>query len=112
MLNILYFAVFGYLFLGAFYSLFLAYACIQDIGWSKVPLFGKVCVLPIGVVFYLMDLFFNATVGSLVFLQAPTIKTATFSMRLKANIDGPDGWRKRWSALFVDHFLLPFTKNY
>lgn len=107
-----YIAVGSYLFLGAFYALFLAYACIQDIGWSKVPLFGKVCVLPIGVVFYLMDLVFNATVGSLVFLQAPTIKTATFSMRLKHNIETAEGWRQRWSALFVDHFLLPFTRNY
>lgn len=111
-MNLIYMAIFSYLFLGVFYSLFLAYSAIQNMGWSKVPLFGKVCILPIGVTFWLMDVLFNATVGSLVFWQLPTMKTSTFSMRLKANIDGPEGWRKHWSAAFVNSFLLPFTRNY
>jgi hypothetical protein len=105
-------AVYAYLFLGVFYSLFLAYASVQNIGWSRVPLFGKVCILPVGAAFYAMDVAFNCTVGSLVFLQLPTMKTSTLSMRLKNNIETGDGWRKRWAALFVDNFLLPFARNY
>ena len=102
----------AYLFLGVFYSLFLAYASVQNIGWDKVPLFGKVCVLPVGAFFFCMDVAFNVTFGSLIFLQAPTMKTNTLSKRLAANIAGPDGWRKRLSTVFVDNFLLPFTRNY
>ena len=104
--------LFAYCYLCIFYAGFQAYASIQNVGWSKVPMFGKVCLLPVGMCFWFLDVMFNATMGSLVFLQLPTMKTSTLSMRLKANIEGPDGWRKRWSALFVDHFLLPFTKSY
>ena len=105
-------ALYAYAFLAVFYTCFQAYASIQNVGWSKVPMFGKVCLLPVGVCFWMMDVLFNTTVGSLVFLQLPTMKTSTLSMRLAANIAGPDGWRKRWSSLFVDQFLLPFTQKY
>ena len=103
--------VYGYGFLAIFYTCFMAYASIQNVGWSRVPKFGKVCLLPVGVIFYVMDLVFNAF-ATLIFLQLPTMKTSTLSLRLKANIAGPDGWRKRWSSLFVGQFLLPFTSRY
>ncbi len=112
MISLVYDTIAAYLFLGFFYALFLSYASIQDIGWSKVPMFGKVCLLPIGALFYCMDVAFNTTVGSLVFLQLPTVNTLTLSKRLANNIATSHGWRQRWSALFVDHFLLPFTRNY
>ena len=104
--------VYAYAFLAIFYSFFMAYASIQNVGWSKVPLFGKVCLLPVGVCFWVMDVCFNATFGTLIFLQLPTMKTSTLSMRLAANIAGSDGWRKKLATAFVDHFLLPFTKSY
>lgn len=102
----------AYVYLILFYTFFLAYASIQNVGWAKVPAVGKALLLPVGVVFYVMDVAFNITFGTLIFFQAPTIKTVTLSMRLKANINGPDGWRKTISSGFVNHFLLPFTQSY
>jgi len=111
-MTIVKFVLAAYVFLGLFYTCFLAYASIQNVGWSKVPLFGKVCLGWIGVAFLMMDVLFNVTFGSLIYWQLPTVKTLTLSKRSAANIAGPDGWRKTLATSFVDHFLLPFTKAY
>jgi len=105
-------ALFAYVFLGLFYAGFLAYASIMNVGWSKIPLFGKLCLWWIGVVFLAADVGFNVSIGTLIFLQFPTLQTLTLSKRSAANISIGTGWRSKLATAFVSHFLLPFTKSY
>ena len=103
-----------YLFLGLFYFGFLSYSAVQEHGgWAGLPLIGKIC-LPIPFLcFLLMDYFANLTLGSLIFLQWPTIKTATFSVRCKTLIDGePTTWRGLRANKIVNSILIKYTKHY
>jgi hypothetical protein len=106
--------VFAYAYLCLFYFGFLAYASLMNRGgWTKLTLEGKVFAgLPF-LAFGLLDVVFNVTVGSLLFLQLPTAKTLTLSKRMKSNIDtAPGTWRGKLAAVIVGRDLLPFTKDY
>jgi hypothetical protein len=103
-----------FIYVYVFYCGFLMYASVMNVGWGKLPLFLKVVLAPVGSVFLLMDIAFNLTVGSLLFLQLPPTWTPpTLSMRMAHNIAAvPTTWRGKLSALIVNNLLLPFTKDY
>lgn len=101
-----------------FYLGFLIYAEIMNYGWTKLPLFLKILLVPPGVVFLVMDAFFNATAGIALFLQLPTKTTWTLSKRMAANIQAGPGvtnrqkWQFWFSSLIVNNMLIRFTKFY
>ena len=64
-------ALFAFLYVYIFYCGFLMYSSVVNRGWVKLPLFLKIILTPVGVVFLTMDVAFNVTVGTLVFLQLP-----------------------------------------
>lgn len=106
-------ALYLFAFLYLFYCGFLIYAAVMNVGWTKLPLFLKIILTPVGVVFLLADVSFNLSVGTLLFLQLPPGGTWTLSMRMAWNIKNvPATWRGKLSLAIVSNLLLPFTANY
>jgi len=108
MAAILYLVVYVYI----FFCLFLMYASVMNAGWAKLSLLLKILLAPVGVVFLLIDVAFNISAGTVLFLQWPTRTTLTLSKRMAQNIAIGTGWRKTLSSLIVDNLLLPFTADY
>jgi hypothetical protein len=103
--------IYGYIAL--FYFGFLAYAAVQDHGgFGKIPLVGKLFLWWIFFIFLLMDVIFNVTAGTLIFIQLPSTKTLTLSKRMSALISSGEGWRKSLASKIVNTFLLPYTSRY
>ena len=94
-----------------FWLMFLIYASAINAGWTKLPLLPRVLFSPIGVIFLIVDVVVNLTLGTVLFLQLPSLQTLTLSKRMANNI-ATVTWRGRLSALIVNNLLLPFTKNY
>ncbi len=96
-----------------FYCGFLMYSSVVNRGWAKLPLFLKIILTPVGVIFLLMDVAFNAIVGTLLFLQLPGPGRWTLSMRMAGWISHPEpSYRKTLALFIVSNFLLPFTADY
>ena len=98
----------------AFYLGFLMYSAVMNHGWGKLPLFLKIILIPPGLIFGAMDIFFNYTFAIPLFgWQLPTRETFTLSKRMSANIKtGTPGWKFMLSKSVVDNGLLPFTPYY
>lgn len=94
-----------------FYLLFLVYAAAAP-KWSTLPIWPKLLLLPIGVVFYVLDVCFNVIIGSLLFLQLPTMKTSTLTKRMAANKSVAYGWRKTLATWICGNLLDPFAQGH
>src|SRR5271165_3459530 len=101
-----------FLYVYVFYLGFLMYASVMNAGFKNLPLFVKALLVPPGIVFLLMDVLFNITLGTILFFQLPTKATITLSKRMSSNIATGSGWRFKLSSLIVNNLLLPFTKQY
>ena len=103
-------------FVYAFWLMFVVYSACINTGWSKLPLFPKVLLAPVGLVFMAMDVAFNLTAGSLLFLQLPTLTrwppSWTLSVRLARLVKSDTTWRGKLASVIVRNLLLPFTANY
>lgn len=64
---------------------------------------------PIFLVGYLLDIFVQVTVMSLLFLELP--KEWTVTGRLKRHLYGSLGWREKIAAWFCHHLLNTFDPN-
>ena len=96
-----------------FYLLFLVYAAASP-KWSKLPIWPKILLLPAGVIFYVIDVVFNFTFGSILFLQLPYINGhwyQTLSMRMAYN-KTQTGWRSKIASFVCSNLLDPFAQGH
>ena len=99
-----------------FYLLFLIYAAwkaAKDAG-RAVPLLATILIGAVVLFGYLVDVIYNAIVGSVIFLEAPWVEswkvwTWTFTARLKRHKPYTD-WRGR-EARFWAGLLDPFEQG-
>lgn len=98
-----------------FYYGFIIYAGATK-AWHVLGWLPKVMILPLAPPFYLVDVLFNTTIGSLIYLQWPKyygygIFGLTFSIRTQQNAAFGTPRRKAIALSIVKHFLYPFAGN-
>jgi hypothetical protein len=89
--------------------LFIFYADVAA-HWGELPFALQVLALPALLVGGVLDVSFNWTAATLLFLQLPS--TLTLTRRMAKNKAGPDGWRKRISNWVCRYMLDIFQKGH
>lgn len=97
------------------YVLYLAYCAVnrakKDGKLEKTPrLVRAAAYLTVGIGFVL-DVLFNITVGTVMFLESPEIRRLTFTARCKKHLNEP-GWRGDRARWACDGWLNPFEEGH
>jgi len=80
---------------------FLIYAASKH-SWSRLKVGIKILLLPVLIVFGMIDVLFNMTIGSVLFLELP--HTMTFSQRCAMNL-----YRNDWRSSVARAFAVPLN---
>lgn len=78
----------------------------EDMEWYK-----KYPLLAFGVLFLIGDVFYNITMGSILFLDPPRKDRLTLTARLRGYLKEPDSWRRK-IALFMCKYMIPWDYNH
>jgi hypothetical protein len=89
--------------------LFIIYAGVAA-KWNALPHPLRWLFIPVGIFGGLLDVSFNLTIATLLFLELPT--TWTLTARMAKNKAGPDGWRKDVSAWVCKNMLDVFQAGH
>lgn len=99
----------------ALYVLYLAY-CTVNVARKN----GKLALTPLVVramaytaigIGFVLDVLFNITIGTVMFLEAPDIRRLTFTARCASHLDDP-GWRGERARAICDGWLNPFEAGH
>lgn len=95
--------------LGAYclYGSFLIYASVHR-AWATLPIVTKTILAPFAAL-YLVDVAFNVTAGSVLFLRVP--HELTFTKRCDESLPDP-GWRGKLARFVCSKFLNPFDPDH
>ena len=67
-----------------------------------------VLAMPLLVAAFTLDCLFNVTVGTVLFLEWPSVYRLTFSARLENSVHTSAGWRQRLAFWILYTLLQPF----
>lgn len=86
----------------------------EKIRSKKWPSFLKPFVYLFGVCFLIMDVFFNFTTATIIFLQWPTLDEATLSERLRLILatQPTTSWRWKLAHLICRKLISPWDYNH
>jgi len=91
------------------WCIFIIYAGVAA-KWDQLRPGLRLSLIPVGVIGAIMDVSFNLTVATVLFLQLPS--TFTLTARMAKNKSGPDGWRKELSSWVCMNMLDVFQAGH
>lgn len=80
---------------------FMIYAASKR-AWNRLKIGIKILLAPVLVVFGVIDVLFNAVIGSIIFLEPP--RTMTFSQRCSSHL-----YRNDWRGSVAGAFSVPLN---
>jgi hypothetical protein len=87
--------------LSLFYGFVFYAGCIQ--AWNRLLIGAKILLLPPVLIFGIVDILFNSTFGTIMFLEFPTLHLITFSKRCEYHMHEAN-WRGSIAGAYC--FLL------
>lgn len=97
------------------YVLYLAYCTLRvarDNGkLAKAPKIVQGLAWAILIIGYGLDIVFNVTAGTVMFLEFPHYRRLTFTARCSSHLDSA-GWRADLARYFCDGWLNPFEEGH
>lgn len=93
------------------YALYLAYCTLRGMRDSgrlaQMPRIVRAHCWLILIVALVLDVVFNFTVGTIAFLELPSLHRPTFTQRCQKWMFAPQGWRKRLAWWVCEGWLNP-----
>ena len=110
-------AVPAYIALGTYVFWLLAIVYFSAVAkWDQLKWQLKALLLPLGIVFYLFDIAFNFTLGSLIFWQLPSFQAPTLSLRMRdinaAAASSGETWRSATAGWICKNMLDIFQQGH
>jgi hypothetical protein len=99
----------------ALFVFYLAYVALWEAKrngkLAAAPLVVRAVAWSILIIAVTLDVLFNVTVGSVLFLEAPELRRLLFTARCKKHMDAPT-WRGRLARWFCEGWLNPFQAGH